>query len=54
MSSVEVAAHVGQEVLMEVDNDCAQIVGNSQRILGKQLTTHPIHLLRIIINLITY
>ncbi len=40
----------GHKVLMEVDNNILQIVGNRQEILDQQLLPRPIELLNIIIN----
>jgi hypothetical protein len=51
----EVARGAGHEVLMDVDNSSAHVVGDPQRILGQQLRPHPFHLLNInVIILITY
>jgi hypothetical protein len=46
----EVIVRAGHKVLMEVDNNISQIVGNRQEILDQQLSPQPIGLLNIIIN----
>jgi hypothetical protein len=48
----EVAVRAGHEVLMDVKNNCALIVGDPQGILNYQLKYHPIHLLNVIIVVI--
>jgi hypothetical protein len=55
MSLEEAAVHAGLEVLMEVDDNSSQIVGDPHGILDQQLRPHPVHLIIIIIiMLITY
>jgi hypothetical protein len=49
----EVIVRASHEVLMEVDDNCALIVGNPQGILDLQLRPRPMHLLNIIIISIT-
>jgi hypothetical protein len=44
----EVAVHDGCEVLMEVDNDIALILGDPQEILDQQLRPYRIHLFNIL------
>jgi hypothetical protein len=47
--------HFGHKVLMDVDNNGALLVGNSQGILGQWLRPHLIQLLKIVIDtLVTY
>jgi hypothetical protein len=53
LSLEEVTEYVGDKVLMEVDDNSAQIIGDPQGILGQLLRPHPFHLLIIIIILIT-
>jgi hypothetical protein len=42
LSSEDVTVCAGREVLMEVDNNSALIVGNPKGILGQQLRPYPI------------
>ncbi len=44
--------NTGQKVLMEIDDNILQIVGNLQGILDQQLNPRPMHLLNIFINII--
>ncbi len=50
LSLEEVTEHAGREVLGELDNTSALIVGNPCGILGQQLKTRAIYLLNIIIK----
>jgi hypothetical protein len=49
----EVTEYAGDKVLMEVDDNSAQIIGDPRGILGQQLRPRTFHLLIIIIILIT-
>jgi hypothetical protein len=44
----EVAVHACRKVLMAVDDNIIQMVGNPQGILDKMLRPRPIHLFNII------
>jgi len=50
----DVTVHGGHKVLMKVDNNTLQIVGDTQEILDKQISPQPTHLLDIIVYLIAY
>ncbi len=52
MEEVEVPA--GREVLVDVDDNSALIVGNPRGILGQQLKPQPIYSLNFIIMYILY
>jgi len=56
LSALEEVVHAGHKFLMEIDNNCVLVAGNTQRNLGEQLKLDPIHLLVVIIDiiLITY
>ncbi len=56
LSVLEEVVHAGHKFLMEIDNNCVLVAGNTQGNLGKQLILDPIHLLIVITNitLITY
>jgi hypothetical protein len=50
----EVAVRAGHEVLLEVDDHSALIVGDPRGILGQQFRPQPIHFLSIILILVHY
>ncbi len=53
LSLEEVAVRAGNEVLVEVDDNCTLIVGNAQGILGWLLRVWSIHSSNMIIIIIT-
>ncbi len=50
----EVTVHIGHEVLVEVDDHSALIVGDPWGILGQQFRPQPNYFLGIILTLVTY
>ncbi len=48
----EVAMHADNKVLMQVDDNSLQVVGDPHGVLVQQLRPHPIHSLKLV--LITY